>query len=98
MKSRLGVDLDYDALSRALSQIHTILDELESGLEREGRSVGDTLPKVRALQECFAAGMDAYLSKPIDRNALDTTLARFLTEPTGQAAAMAAPFAAFRSP
>lgn len=34
-----------------------------------------------ADEECIAAGMDAYLSKPIDRNSLATTLARFLGEP-----------------
>jgi len=33
-----------------------------------------------ADEECIAAGMDAYLSKPIDRGELDATLARFLSE------------------
>ncbi len=31
------------------------------------------------MEECLAAGMDAYLSKPIDRDELDATLARFLS-------------------
>jgi CheY-like chemotaxis protein len=34
-----------------------------------------------ADQECLAAGMDAYLTKPIDRDDLDASLARFLTVP-----------------
>jgi two-component system sensor histidine kinase/response regulator len=33
-----------------------------------------------AEEECLAAGMDAYLTKPIDRDELDTLLARFLPE------------------
>ena len=33
-----------------------------------------------ADETCIAAGMDAYLSKPIDRNDLAATLARFLSE------------------
>ena len=33
-----------------------------------------------ADEECIAAGMDAYLSKPIDRDELANTLARFLFE------------------
>ena len=36
-----------------------------------------------ADNECFAAGMDGYLSKPIDRDELDSTLARFLSESAG---------------
>ncbi len=31
-----------------------------------------------ADEECFAAGMDGYLSKPIDRDELDTMIARFM--------------------
>jgi CheY-like chemotaxis protein len=39
-----------------------------------------------ADEVCIAAGMDAYLSKPIDREALATTLARFLTDEAPMAA------------
>ena len=37
-----------------------------------------------AEEECFAAGMDAYLSKPLDRDELATTLARFLRSDDGK--------------
>ena len=39
-----------------------------------------------ADNECFAAGMDDYLSKPIDREQLRSTLERWLNEESAQAA------------
>jgi CheY-like chemotaxis protein len=40
-----------------------------------------------ADEECIAAGMDGYLSKPIDPNELDAVLSHFLREEKAQAMA-----------